>query len=172
MTSWQGEDKGRLVCTYYTLGPTSTNAKCQTNTPPHLHTLCHPLHGNTSFFMGGGGVLPKHSSGREIAILSVRCPQFLSGAFLRNRMPYLDDIWWLGGARAESVLAAFWVRHMLIKAKKKSVCLPSHALCKVGSVGRSFFFFFLDLYYSIATLSSDPSVRHFDTRSIFTFLSP
>ena len=45
------------------------------------------------FFLGGGG----------------------SGAFLRNRMPYLDDIWYVGGARAEGAHAEFWARHMLIK---------------------------------------------------------
>ena len=40
---------------------------------------------------------------------------FLSGAFLGNRMPYLDDIWYVGGARAEVVHAEFWAWHMLIK---------------------------------------------------------
>ena len=28
---------------------------------------------------------------------------FLSGAFLGNRMPYLDDIWYVSGARAEEI---------------------------------------------------------------------
>ena len=40
---------------------------------------------------------------------------FLSGAFLGNRMPYLDDIWYVGGARAEVVHAEFWAWHMVIK---------------------------------------------------------
>ena len=30
-------------------------------------------------------------------------------------MPYLDDIWYVGGARAEVGHAEFWVWHMLIK---------------------------------------------------------
>ena len=29
-------------------------------------------------------------------------------------MTYLDDIWYVGGARAESAHAKFWVWHMLI----------------------------------------------------------
>ena len=33
---------------------------------------------------------------------------FLSGAFLGNRMTYLDDIWYVGGARAEVAHAEFW----------------------------------------------------------------
>ena len=40
---------------------------------------------------------------------------FLSGAFLGNRMPYLDNIWYVGGARAEVAHAEFWAWHMLIK---------------------------------------------------------
>ena len=40
---------------------------------------------------------------------------FLSGAFLGNRMTYLDDIWYVGGARAEVARAKFWAWHMLIK---------------------------------------------------------
>ena len=39
---------------------------------------------------------------------------FLSGAFLGNSMPYLDDIWYVGGAWAEGVHADFWVLHMLL----------------------------------------------------------
>ena len=71
-------------------------------------------------------VSPELSSGRDLAIqMSVRrapcgvrrAPSvfFLSGAFLGNRMPYLDDIWYVGGARAEVVHAEFWAWHMLIK---------------------------------------------------------
>ena len=42
-------------------------------------------------------------------------PGFLSGAFLGNRIPYIDDIWYVGGARAEGAHAEFWVwHHMLI----------------------------------------------------------
>ena len=63
-------------------------------------------------------VSPELSSGRDLVIhFCAPCavPIFLSGAFLRNRMPYLDDIWYVGGARAEVVHAEFWVWHMLIK---------------------------------------------------------
>ena len=66
-------------------------------------------------------VSPELSSGRDLVIqMSVRhAPRavrdFLSGAFLGNRMPYLDDIWYVGGARAEVAHAEFWVWHMLIK---------------------------------------------------------
>ena len=60
-------------------------------------------------------VSPKLSSGRDkmsVIQMSVRrepCAvrrapsavrDFLSGAFLGNRMPYLDDIWYVGGVRA------------------------------------------------------------------------
>ena len=39
----------------------------------------------------------------------------LSGAFLVNRMPYLDDIWYhLGRARAEGAHGEFWAWHMLV----------------------------------------------------------
>ena len=37
---------------------------------------------------------------------------FLSEAFLGNRMPYLDDICYVGGARAEVAHAEFWAWHM------------------------------------------------------------
>ena len=30
-------------------------------------------------------------------------------------MPYLDDIWYVGGARAEVAHAEFWAWHMLMK---------------------------------------------------------
>ena len=49
------------------------------------------------------------------AACGVRRPSILPGAFLGNRMPSLDDIWCVGGARAEVVHAAFWAWHMLIK---------------------------------------------------------
>ena len=38
----------------------------------------------------------------------------LSGAFLGNRMPYLDDIWFVRGVRAEGAYAEFWAWHMLV----------------------------------------------------------
>ena len=40
---------------------------------------------------------------------------FLSGAYLGNRMTYLDDIWYVGGTRSEVVHAEFWVWQMHIK---------------------------------------------------------
>ena len=41
---------------------------------------------------------------------------FLSGAFVRNCKPYLDDIWYVGEARAEGVHhASFWTWLMLIE---------------------------------------------------------
>ena len=64
-------------------------------------------------------VSPELSSGRDIAIqMSVRRPVsavciFLSRAFLGNCMFHLDDIWYVGGARAEGVHAEFWACHML-----------------------------------------------------------
>ena len=38
------------------------------------------------------------------------------GAFLQNRLPYLDDIWYVGGARAEGAHGEFgaWAWHMLV----------------------------------------------------------
>ena len=51
-------------------------------------------------------VSPELSSGRDLVIqISVRrlpstVRDFLSRAFLRNRMTYHDDIWYVGGARA------------------------------------------------------------------------
>ena len=57
------------------------------------------------------------SSGRDLVIqMSVRragsavrrpcffCPEHIS----RNRMTYLDDIWYVGGARSEVAHAEFW----------------------------------------------------------------
>ena len=40
---------------------------------------------------------------------------FLSGAYLENRMTYLDDVWYVGGARVELAHAEFWAWHMPIK---------------------------------------------------------
>ena len=40
---------------------------------------------------------------------------FLSGAYLGNRMTYLDDIWYVGGARSEVAHAEFWAWQMPIK---------------------------------------------------------
>ena len=58
-------------------------------------------------------VSPELSSERDLVIqMSVRrAPSavhgFLSGAYLRNRMTYLDDIWYVGGARSEVAHAEF-----------------------------------------------------------------
>ena len=66
-------------------------------------------------------VSPELSSGRDLVIqMSVRrVPSavhgFLSGAYLGNRMTYLDDIWYVGGARSEVGHAEFWVWQMQIK---------------------------------------------------------
>ena len=66
-------------------------------------------------------VSPELSSGRDLVIqMSVqRVPSavhgFLSGAYLGNHMTYLDDIWYVGGARSEVVHAEFWVWQMHIK---------------------------------------------------------
>ena len=40
---------------------------------------------------------------------------FLSGAYLGNRMTYLDDFWYMGGSRSEVAHAEFWVWQMPIK---------------------------------------------------------
>ena len=73
-------------------------------------------------FSGGAFfVSPELSSGRDLVIqMPVRRPPsavryFLSEAYLRNRMTYLDDIWYVGGARAEVAHAKFWAWHMPIK---------------------------------------------------------
>ena len=52
--------------------------------------------------------------------MSVRRPPsavhgFLSGAYLGNRMTYLDDIWYVGGSRSEVAHAEFWAWQMPIK---------------------------------------------------------
>ena len=41
-------------------------------------------------------------------------------------MPYLDDIWYVGGARAEVAHAALWACHMLIKYL---ICMIYAKLC-------------------------------------------
>ena len=66
-------------------------------------------------------VSPELSSGRDLVIqMSVRrVPSavrgFLSGAYLGNRMTYLDDIWYVGGSRSEVAHAEFWAWQMPIK---------------------------------------------------------
>ena len=64
-------------------------------------------------------VSPELSSGRDLVIqMSVRRPPsmvFLSGAYLGNRMTYLDDIWYVGGSRSEIAHAEFWAWQMPIK---------------------------------------------------------
>ena len=76
-------------------------------------------------------VSPELSSGRDIVIQTsvrraacgVRRPQsavhvfFLSGAYLGNRMTYLDDIWYVGGARSEVAYAEFWAWQTLMEVK-------------------------------------------------------
>ena len=57
--------------------------------------------------------------GRDLVIqMFVRRPPshvFLSGAYLENRITYLDDIWYVGGSRSEVVHAEFWAWQMPIK---------------------------------------------------------
>ena len=66
-------------------------------------------------------VSPELSSGRDLVIqMSVRraasaAHVFLSGAYLRNRITYLDDIWYVGGSRSEVAQAEFWAWQMPIK---------------------------------------------------------
>ena len=84
---------------------------------------------------------PELSSERDIAILLsvrrpesvVRCPPFLFGAYLGNSMHWLDDISWVGEARAKDVHAEFWMWHMLIKyliyiiySKSLDILCPEH----------------------------------------------
>ena len=72
-------------------------------------------------------VSPELSSGRDLVIqMSVRraasavrrLPSavhgFLSGAYLGNRMTYLDDIWYVGGSRSEVAHAEFGAWQMPI----------------------------------------------------------
>ena len=49
------------------------------------------------------------------AACAVRRPWFLSGAYLGNRVTYLDDIWYVGGSRSEVAHAEFWAWQMPIK---------------------------------------------------------
>ena len=51
---------------------------------------------------------------------------FLSGAYLKNRMTYLDDIWYVGGARTELVHAEFWSWHM---PSKYLICIIYAKIC-------------------------------------------
>ena len=75
-------------------------------------------------------VSPELSSGRDLVIqmsvrraacgvrraaCGVRRPWFLSGAYLGNRMTYLDDIWYVGGSRSEVAHAEFWAGQMPFK---------------------------------------------------------
>ena len=73
-------------------------------------------------------VSPELSSGKDLVIqMSVRraacsvlrSPSavhgFLSGAYLGNRMTYLDDIWYVGRSRSEVAHAEFWAWQMPIK---------------------------------------------------------
>ena len=60
---------------------------------------------------------------------------FLSGAYLGNRMTYLDDIRYVGGARAEVAHGEFWAWHIPIKYP---ICLIYAKICPEhfsGSVG-------------------------------------
>ena len=45
---------------------------------------------------------------------------FLSGAYLGNRLTYLDDIWYVGGYRSEVAHAEFWAWQMPNLCKKLS----------------------------------------------------
>ena len=62
--------------------------------------------------------LPELSSERDLVIqMSVPgAPStvrvYLSGAYLGNRMTYLDDIWYVGGAMSEVAHAEFWAWQM------------------------------------------------------------
>ena len=76
-------------------------------------------------------VSPELSSGRDLVIQKYLCgvrraasafrrpPSavhgFLSGAYLRNRMTYLDDIWYVGGSWSEVAHAELWVWQIPIK---------------------------------------------------------
>ena len=66
-------------------------------------------------------VSPELSSGRDLVIqMSVRhagspIHVFLSRAYLGNCMTYLDDIWYVGGARSEVAHAEFWAWQVPIK---------------------------------------------------------
>ena len=65
-------------------------------------------------------VSPELSSGRDLVIQMRRAASVYFFFFffffcLRKCMHYLDDIWYVGWARAEVVHAEFWAWHMLIK---------------------------------------------------------
>ena len=90
-------------------------------------------------------VSPELSSGRDLVIqMSVRrapsavcCPLsvvrgFLSGAYLGNRMTYLDDIWYVGGARSEVAHAEFWAWQMPIKYL---ICIIYAKICPEHFLG-------------------------------------
>ena len=51
---------------------------------------------------------------------------FLSGAYLGNRMTYLDDIWYVGGARSEVAHAGFLSWQMPIKYL---ICIIYSKIC-------------------------------------------
>ena len=78
-------------------------------------------------------VSPELSSGRDLVIqMSVRragsaVRVFLSGAYLGNRMTYLDDIWYVGGARSESAHAEFWEWQVPIKYL---ICIIYAKICQ------------------------------------------
>ena len=77
--------------------------------------------GTTCYALGAVFVSPELSTRRDLVIqMSVRrAPSavhgFLSGAYLENRMTYLDDIWNVGGSKSEVVHAEFWAWQMPIK---------------------------------------------------------
>ena len=65
-------------------------------------------------------VSPELSSGRDLLSNPNVCGAcavrgFLSRAYLGNRMTYLDDIWYVGGARSEVAHDEFWAWQMPIK---------------------------------------------------------
>ena len=69
---------------------------------------------------------------------------FLSGAFLGNRMLYLDDIWYVGGARAEGMHAEFWAWHMLIN---HLICLIYSKKLSTAFLGNCMPYLVLDIWY-------------------------
>ena len=90
-------------------------------------------------------VSPELSSGRDLVIQmsvrratsAVRRPLsaihgFLSGAYLRNRMTYHDDIWYVGGSRSEVAHAEFWAWQMPIKYL---ICIIYAKICPVHFSG-------------------------------------
>ena len=88
-----------------------------------MHLIFHPLNNNGLFQKNMALLIfvsPELSSGRDLVIqMSVRRTAsavhvFLSGAYLGNCMTYLDDIWYVGGARSEVAHAEFWKWYMPI----------------------------------------------------------